>query len=145
MGNYPPWNSTIGKSPSNGEVLRYRQDWFVFSPGVSLEWDINRLFSLKALFNYSPLVYCVDRDDHLLTKTTYLDYLSFGHYFKGGGEFTLSPSVNTNISLSASYKHISGTRGDTFYQSRRYDDEAGVGYSAMDLGVTVKFRLTGRN
>jgi len=76
-------------------------------------------------------------------KKTYMDYLYMGHYFKYGGEFTFSPSAKTEISLFA-MQHKSGTRGDTVYQNRRYDDEAGAAYSSLDIGLAVRFRLTGR-
>jgi outer membrane protease len=143
-GLYLPWNSNLPRNYVYGELIQYKQDWFILSPGVSLDWDMNRLFSLKAFFSYSPLIYCADRDDHLVGKKTFLDYLSFGNCFKAGGELTLSPSLNTSLSLSASYKRISGTRGDTLYQSMRYKDEAGAGYMALDLGLAVNFRLKGR-
>ena len=142
---YFPWNSDLPKSYYTGEVLRYKQDWLIVTPGVSLGWDINNLFSMKAHFNYSPLIYCADRDDHLLTKTTYLDYLYFGHYFKSGGEFAFSVSEKTGLSLSLSHKYITGTRGYTIYKSSRFDDGAGAGYLAIDLGLAVEFRLTGRD
>lgn len=147
-GIYLPWDNNIPKSYFYGEVLRYRQNWLIFSPGLSLDWDMNRLFSLKTCFNYTPLIYCAARDDHLPNlpgHTTYFDYLSFGHYFKSSGELIFSASENTRLSLSLSHKYITGSRGDTFFQSRRYEDEAGVGHSAIDLGLAVKFRLTSRN
>jgi len=142
---YQEWDDSIPKTYKTGELLRYKQDWFIFSPGVSLNWDINGFFSLKGLFNYSPLIYCADRDDHLIGDKTYFDYLYFGHYIKYGGEFIFSPSRNTDISLFALSKHITGTRGDIVHQARRYNDEAGAGLSTLDLGLTVKFRLTDRN
>ena len=144
-GPYLPWDSTLRKTPVSGEVLRYKQDWLILSPGVSLEWDINRLFSVKTRFSYSPLIYCSDRDDHLLGNTSYFDYLYFGHYIKPGGEFILSPTQNTSISLSASYRYITGTRGDTVQGKKLDKDSAGAGYSALDFGLAVKFRLTGRD
>ena len=137
-----PWDSSFPKTYYSGEVIRYRQNWFILTPGVSLDWDMNRLFSLKAFFNYSPLIYCADRDEHLVgIKKTFLDYLYFGHYLKSGGELILSPSQNISLSLSASYKRINGTRGDTIIQSVRFKDEAGAALSALDLGLAVNFRL----
>ena len=153
-----PWNSSIPKEYYKGEVMRYMQNWFILSPGVSLDWEMNRLFSFKTHINYSPLIYCADRDDHLLMNASFMDYLYFGHYLESGGEFIFRASRNTSLSLSLSYRRISGTRGDTFQQSwrldydtgntvlqtRRYNDEAGAAFSALDLGFAVKFRLTGR-
>ena len=152
----PPWNSDIPKEYYKGEVVRYKQDWLILSPGVSLGWDMNRLFSLKTSFNYSPLIYCADRDDHMLIDANYQDYLYFGHYLKAGGGLEFRATKNMGLSLSLSYRRISGTRGDTVQQSwridyetgdriqqtRLYKDEAGAALSTLDLGLAVKFRLT---
>jgi hypothetical protein len=71
-----------------------------------------------------------------------LDYLSFGHYFKGGGVLTLSPSPKTGISLFITYKHISGLRGDTYVGGVKFaEDGAGAALSALELGLAVNFRL----
>jgi len=139
---YPPWDSGLPKSYYTGEVIQYRQNWFVLSPGVSLNWDMNRLFSMKAFFNYSPLIYCAARDDHLVLGTTFFDYPYFGHYLKSGGGFVLSASTNTSLSLFLSYNYITGPRGDTFQGGKRVaEDGAGAAYSSMDLGLAVKLRL----
>jgi outer membrane protease len=141
-----PWDSSFPKTYYSGEVIRYSQNWFIAAPGVSLDWDMNRLFSLKAFFNYSPLIYCADRDDHLVgMKRTFLDYLYFGQYIKAGGGLTLSPSQNTGISLHASYKRITGARGNTFEGGWLLaQDGAGAALKALDLGFAVNFRLKGR-
>ena len=137
--NAPPWDSNLPKNNVYGEVLKYKQNWFIFSPGLSLDWEMNRLFSLKTRFNYSPLIYSANRDDH--PHATFFDYLSFGHYFKGGGELILSPSPKTSISLSASYKFITGARGDTVQGNTRDKDAAGAALSALDLGLAVKLKI----
>ena len=139
---YSPWDNSLNKTPYYGEVIRYKQNWFVISPGVALDWNMNRLFSLETYFNYSPLIYCADRDDHLRTRATYLDYLYFGHYIKSGGELIFSASQKTDLSLFFSYKYITGPRGDIFQGGRLLaSDSAGVAHSSMDLGLAVKFRL----
>ena len=144
-GLYLPWNPNLPMNYVYGELIRYKQDWFVLSPGVSLDWDINRLFSMNAHFNYSPLVYCAARDDHFPNQPgsrTYFDYLYFGHYLKSGGELILSPSQKTSLSLSASYKWITGARGDTFQGGSLFDkDGAGAALKTLDMGLAVKFRL----
>jgi outer membrane protease len=142
--NYPPWNENLPKFYLSGEVLVYTQDWFIISPGLSLEWNNNHLFSLKGLINYSPLIYCIDRDDHLLRNITYWDYLYFGHYFKVGGEFSFTPDKNLEFSLAVSYKYITGPRGYTTVGRVRYNDSAGVGYSCVDLGLATKILIYGR-
>ena len=142
--NPSQWNSNLPALIFSGEVLRYAQNWFILSPGVSLAWDMNRLFALETHFSYTPLIFCSARDDHLERNLTFRDYVRFGHYVKFGGGLILSPSYNTDVSLFASYKRITGTRGDSYTGGEIAYNGAGAALSALDFGLAVKFRLTGR-
>ena len=139
--NYLPWNENYEKKYFSGKVIKYSQDWLFFSPGISLKWDISRLFALEGFFNYSPLLFCVARDHHLQRKSVFYDYLFFGRYIKGGGEITFLPLNKTSLLLSASYRLITGIRGNTYLDSIYYQDTAGAGYSAIDLRLALKFSL----
>jgi outer membrane protease len=140
-GNYPQWQDAYSKESISGDVIKYTQNWFIFSPGFSLNWRAASFFSLKGLFSYSPLIYCADRDDHLLRGITFKDYLLFGHYLKGGGELIFSRSGTKSLSLFFLYKHISGSRGYTLVKNYRENDAAGAGYSALELGAAIKIRV----
>ena len=129
------WNDQIPKKEFSGVVIRYVQNWFIVSPGVSLKGKLSRFFSLEGSFNYSPLIYCEDRDDHILTKTVFNDYLYFGHFFDGGGKLSFTPKNNMAISLAVSYRYITGSRGDIKSGIFSYDNIAGGGYSALDAGL----------
>ena len=145
FGNLIPgqiWTNSIPKIDTEGEVIRYVQNWFIFSPGVLLKGRLSRFFSLEGSFNYSPLIYCSDRDDHLKRKTdtVFKDYLYFGHFFDGGGSFIFSPKENLALSLNVSYRYITGSRGNLYTNGVKniFDGIAGGGYSSLDAGLTLK-------
>jgi len=151
-GDYPMvWSSNLPKTPINGRGILYKQNWFILAPGLSLKARISRLFSLDVNFCYSPLIYCADRDDHLITKMTFWDYSYLGNYINGGGKLTFSIIKNLDLSLAFSYKHIQGTRGMTVEQEGSAplylasNDSGGTGYSVMDIAIAVKIRVYGRD
>ncbi|MDR0496025.1 MAG: omptin family outer membrane protease [Treponema sp.] len=147
--NYPPWNDDLPKIyfediTKDGRVILYSQNWFIFAPGISLKCRLGNITSLEGIINYTPLIYCSDRDDHLLTGSTYYDYTFFGHYLKGSGAFHISASDNLSFSLALSYKLITGTRGD-IYEGKYYSENlAGTGFSAFDLAIAATIRLFNR-
>jgi len=146
-GNFPPWSNTIPRNYDglSGEVIRYSQNWFILAPVVSLKWNPFSNFLFVGSLSYSPLIYCFARDDHILRDITFLDYLFFGHYFRGGGEFIFSPTENLAFSLGLSYKLITGTRGDTLIGGNRIRQGAGAGYSALNVALAARVRLSGRD
>jgi len=138
------WADEIPKVPMKGNLIEYTQDWFILSPGVFIKFRLGRFFSLNGNFNYSPLIYCVDRDDHLLRNTIFQDYLFYGHYLKGYGGITFSSMNNLDITLFISFSSITDSRGDAYVDYERKKNIAGVGYSALDIGFSVRLRLFGR-
>ena len=148
----PPWSSDLPKIPLHGMVIRYSQNWFIFAPGISFTWRGDHRFSMEGSFSYSPLIFCAARDDHLLRRITFFDYMSFGHFFNGGGSFVFAARDNLDIAFSVFYRYITGTRGRTYQQNnvtgRTYlttNDGAGAGFSALTVGLAARIRLIGRN
>jgi outer membrane protease len=138
------WTDEIPKVYLEGNVLEYSQNWFILSPGVFVKLRLGRFFSLNGNFNYSPFIYCVDRDDHLITGKTYFDYLYYGQYLKGSGGITFSPMNNLELTLFLSYCSITSSRGDTYIYSLKYPGIAGGGYAAFEIGLSARLRLFGR-
>ena len=138
------WSDEIQKVNFEGKVLEYTQNWFILSPGVFIKFRFGSYFSLNGNFNYSPLIYCADRDDHLLINKTFLDYLYYGHYLKGSGGITFSPLDNLDLTLFLSYSSITDSRGDTYIYSVKYSGIAGGGYAAFEVGLLARFRFFGR-
>ena len=136
-----PWSADLPKESVNGKIIQYTQNWFILSPGVSLNYNLSSLFSLGGNFSYSPLIYGANKDEHLQRRITFHDYLYFGHYFNGGGHVTFSPRQKIDFNLSFTYRHITGSRGDTYVNSVKDDGIAGAGYSVFDFGLMVKFYM----
>lgn len=134
----PPWDPSLPKDYVQGECILYKQNWFIFTPGASLKWKLGGGFFLEGTFCFSPFVYCADRDDHLATGVTFLDYALFGHYINGGGKISFSEK-NIKASIACNYRHINRLRGSTYeqvgsnpvYQTSK--DGSGMGFSAIDL------------
>jgi len=148
-----------------GPGILYTQHWFIFAPVLSLNGKINQLFSVSGNFSYTPLIYCTDRDDHLLPLLdtagaylaggrTFTGYFPFGTYINGGASVTFSPLKTLDLELSVSYMYITGLRGSTYVNINgisgfNYQDyvpgtfnqnyyDGGAGYSALDIQITAK-------
>ena len=150
-GNFQRWDRSLPRTHLHGMVIRYSQNWFILSPGFSLKWRMHQRISLEGHFSYTPLIFCAARDDHLLRRITFWDYLAFGHYINGGGRFLFSLKDNLDIAFSLSYRHITGTRGRTYVQDNetgqttRGANDAGAGFSALDISLAARMRVFGRN
>jgi len=138
------WTDKIPKVYFEGRVLEYTQNWYIFSPGVFVKLRLSRFFSLNGNFNYSPFIFCADRDEHLLTDMTYLDYIYYGHYLKGRGGITFSPKDNLDLIIFLSYSSITDSRGDAYINSEKNKNSVGGGYTAFEIGLSARLRLFGR-
>ena len=153
--DYPEWDKSYYKDYVYGKIIIYNQNWLIFSPGINLKWKIHPIFSIKAFFNYSPLIYVLTRDDHLIPDENYQgqafwDYCSFGHFIDGNLESIFTFSNNLDLGLSISYRYIFGSRGPSdvakagigstgiVYQNQY---EAGTGYNALDIGLYLKMSM----
>ena len=146
FGNYPPWDSSLPRNYDGltGEVIRYTQNWFILAPGISLKWKPASKIMLLGNLNYSPLIYCYARDNHVLRDLTFHDYLFFGHYIKGSGELIFPLMENVCLSFKLSYTRISGTRGDAYAGRTRFRQGAGAAYSAFEMGLAARISFAGR-
>lgn len=135
------------KKEISGTVIKYTQHWFLFSPGLSAGFILDRL-TIKGAVKITPFILCVDKDDHLLTSTRYIDYMI--------GKYAIKPSLdlsyNVNPRLEAgfaySYQYITGTRGDMVIEKYRNSGSAytipnatGAGLWFFESSIYLKFVL----
>lgn len=149
----PQWSPDMEKNYIHGEIIRYTQNWFIVSPGISLTAKLGNNFLLSGGLNYSPFIYCSDRDDHYLRALYFEDIVSGGHFFKGRLSVLYSPFTDLDFSLDFAYSVITGSRGDAYtyaestngsvFLGRSYSI-SGAAYSAFDLALQAKIRLYGR-
>jgi outer membrane protease len=128
-----------------GAVLIYSQKWLILAPGISLYTPLFSFLGLELSLQLSPAVFCIAEDDHLLRQIQFVDHIIGGMYFEPRGELIFFPDKKINFSLHISYRFLNG-RGRTY--SRSVDnvelvktgdyDVAGVGYSALDAGLSFR-------
>jgi len=145
-GIYASINDNPRKIPFDGKVINYTQDWFIVASGVSLGYYFNTRFYAELVFQISPLVFCDDFDEHLVTGDKFRDYMLGGVFLEPGFHFSWFASKRLELSLGLSWRYIGGTSGET-YIKRSYTDSyvkegtAGAGLSVIDTGLSLKVHL----
>jgi outer membrane protease len=147
-GVYSPWNENIPKVYQYGPVITYTQNWFIITPGVSL-YIPYRSFAANINFQISPLIFCLDQDNHPLRKPPlqFNDYMLGGIFLEPRGEFIFFLNEKIDLSLYVSYRFIKGPRGLTIIKDLTNDitvkdtDKAGTAYSALGGGLSLKIRI----
>jgi len=130
---------------SGSEVIRYKQDWLLLSPGLSAAVKLFSRLTFDLSFKISPLTYCADLDEHLLTDTKYIDFTAWGLHIEPS--FSAAYSVKRiDFTLNLTYKKIGNTSGNIYISEKNSDyqlssNKAGAGLSLFDTRFLVKIRL----
>ncbi|MDR3140100.1 MAG: omptin family outer membrane protease [Treponema sp.] len=131
-----------------GAVLIYSQKWLIFAPGVSLYAPLFSFLGFELSLQFGPAAFCVAQDDHLLRKVQFVDTITGGLYFKPRGELIFFPGKKISFSFYAAYPFLTG-RGKAYSRSAENTelirngnyDASGAGYSALDLGISLRIGL----
>jgi len=128
----------------SGAVINYSQNWFLFSPGVSFGFLVNR-FTIKGDIKITPLIFCIGRDDHLLTETLYTDYVFGKIAVEPALDISCTVSPRFDVGLNSSYRFITGSRGDTNNDVYGYDvpaywtvNSGGAGLQLWEFSLYLK-------
>jgi outer membrane protease len=145
-GIYAPIDDTPDKYTFDGKVINYSQEWVYAAPGISLGYGYKNLFLAEISFIITPLVSCLDLDEHLLTNTQFRDSMAGGIMLEPGFQFSLSVSKWLGISFDISWRYISGTKGLTHIRpigigNYRQEGEAGAGMSILNTALSLKVKL----
>ena len=135
--------------PPDDDMILYKQNWHIFSPGISMLGDFNKNFNIEVYFKISPAVYVVAKDTHLYESgdiAEFTDYMNGGFFFEP--RLLLSLKVNSllTFSFSYSYRNISKARGDTEIVYSYKDpgvsyNTGGAAYSAHQAGLMAKINI----
>jgi outer membrane protease len=142
-----PCHGEGDKKNQYGEVISYTQNWFILTPGISVYIPLYHFFAVNLDFQISPLVFCMDRDEHHLRNFQFKDYMFGGIFLQPAGELTFSLNQKFKITANVSYRFIKGPRGTIVQNdlntktSFKYEDLAGTAYSAVAGGLSLKIRL----
>ncbi|MDR1566694.1 MAG: omptin family outer membrane protease [Treponema sp.] len=158
-GNYlydQPWTPDLPTDPVYGTGITYTQNWLMFSPGFSLGLKLSRRFSAGCFIAWTPFIYAVCIDDHLLALskgeryTRGEDYLKGGISTKAGLKISFAPKEGLEFSLSAGFRNVSGPRGDSYNMNMGVDTggsfslstyEGGAGLLVLDTALSAKIQL----
>jgi outer membrane protease len=141
---YPPPGVTHRIEKLTGPVVIYQQNWHIISGALALYGKFNRYFDIELSLKASPFIWCVAGDDHIIWNTYYTDTMEFGFFIEPELVFSYTPKDYFSLSLSVSYRDISGTRGDTEIKTQgklvgTTENQAGAGYRAFDISLSAKF------
>jgi len=143
---YPELDGGHFHDSSREKVVTYRQFWQILSPGVSFSGAFNRYFGIELFFKATPVIMASSFDEHLSRSLQIInDPMYYGLYLEPGLVFSLTPPASpVLLSFSLNYRNISGTRGSSRYRypdsSNTYRSVGGAGFSAFDIGLSVRFR-----
>jgi outer membrane protease len=142
---YPQKDGGHRYLPESGDVVTYKQTWNIVSPGISFYGAFNRYFDIEISFKLSPFVWINTTDEHLMRNLVITNKPMGGLFIEPGLLFSFKPNNSVTLSLSFSYRNISGTRGNSTYsepaKTVRYKNVGGAGYSAFDIGIIARVTL----
>ena len=127
------------------EVIRYRQDWLLLTPGLSAGIRIFSRLTFELSFKISLFTYCADVDEHLTREKKFIDLTAGGLFLEPSFNITYS-FKRTDFVLNISYQKINNTVGNTYesVKNNNYQlsqNKAGAGLSLFDMSFAVRFRL----
>jgi len=130
------------KIPCIGEVITYKQDWFLLAIGFSIGTEIFNPFFFDFSVKLSNFTYCTATDHHILRNDEFKDITSNGFYFE--------PELNVSIflkpfelSLNFAYRNIGKTIGESYIKENKESqyflspNNAGAGISFLDTRFVV--------
>jgi len=145
-GSYSSIDDADEFSFSSGDVILYNQDWLVFATGIGLGYKFNKAFTLDLSFQFSPLTFCNDQDEHLLREISFKDYTRFGLFFEPRGALAFTPVRWLELCMDVSYRYIGEGKGDGFFKMAGDSDylesnQSGTTLSVMRSSLTTKIRF----
>ena len=136
------------KYPFSGEVIHYKQDWFLAAMGFSVGTKILSPFSFDLSFQISPFTYCAAMDEHLEREDTFLDYTGWGLFLEPAGVFLFSVGRRIDLSFELAWRYIGKTRGETYMKhgnnNKKYylsTNEGGAGLSLFNANFLIRVRI----
>jgi outer membrane protease len=126
----------------DGEVITYEQNYFIYYFGVQATWAPHPLFQLQLFCCYSPLVFGVNIDKHLLRSLEFVDLPVFGHYFCANPAVCLNITEDLSLRLEGSFNYIPAFQGKIYARplsggdySLSNDSKGGAGM--ITWGITL--------
>ncbi|MCL2264419.1 MAG: omptin family outer membrane protease [Treponema sp.] len=137
-------NNSLKYDTFEGEIIKYKQDWFLLAAGFSIGSNILSPFLFELFFQISPLTYCAAKDEHLHPEkiVTYADYSLWGLFMEP--KLKISYKIKKiDLSFEAAYRYISDTNGQSYSDNGNYgiflpSGKAGASLSLLDVRFYFK-------
>jgi outer membrane protease len=153
FGSYPP-ASTDPRQPVSGTLIIYEQTYFIPAVGLSARFRIGEHLSCAVSFAFSPLVFCNDLDNHVLSTpgNDFCDSMLGGVLLEPKISVSWQMVRSARLSLDVSYRHIAGLIGTTTQVATgvgytpgfvvgTYPGGAGATFDALDASVNLVWTL----
>ena len=146
-GIYAPINDNPKKWSATGKMISYSQEWFYAAPGVSAGYGYKDFFLAEISFMITPLVLCVDHDEHITMNKEFRDNMMGGVMIEPGLKISFAASKWMSVFCDVSWRYVSGTRGPTYIRAPigigDYEKagEAGAGLSMLNTALMLKVRF----
>lgn len=143
---YVPWEPSFPKVPFSGLGITYQQHWLLINTGIGADFPVGPFTFSGALF-FTPMVLCIDFDQHHARHFDFTGYLFKGIAIKPKLGASFSFNEYLALELSCSYLWIGETRGHEKIedfdagQTYAYKNSVGVRFSAFEGGLGLRFRF----
>ena len=142
---YYPIDDDPRNQPYEGEVITYKQDWFLVAAGLSASTKMLHPFTFDLSLQISPFTYCAAVDEHLARKDTFQDYTGWGLFLEPSGVFSFS-AERIDFSLDLAWRYIGKTRGETYMKHSNEKfylavNESGAGLSLFSANFLIRVRI----
>ncbi|MDR3337359.1 MAG: omptin family outer membrane protease [Treponema sp.] len=143
---YMDYTKTGGsKYDHEGLAIDYTQTWNLFALGVGTGISVKDIFFADVSFAITPLIFVTAEDHHHITHMQYQDKPEGGLYLEPKITLGLSTNKHFRFSVYFSYRHISGSKGESSSRVAGSGDyikisgsTGGAAYRAMDSGIAIK-------
>jgi len=128
----------------SGNVIHYKQDWFLIALGISAGTKILSPFSFDLSFQISPFTYCAAKDDHIRRETIFMDFTGWGLFLEP--EASVSFKVKQiEFFLNFNYRYIGRTIGQSYQNEKNtgffIGNKAGAGLSLFSTNFLIKILI----
>jgi len=146
-GVFYPIENNPDEGTFSGKVISYTQEWLTAAPGVSFSYFFLPNFVAELSFLASPLVLCIDLDEHKERSIQFRDHLLGGLLIEPGLRLSYAATKWLGISWEFSWRYISGTKGITYIRNPigkgawERGGQAGAGLSMISTCFLLTVRL----
>jgi outer membrane protease len=152
-----PWNDSAEREPLYGTSISYIQEWIVIAPAIGFrinmdksQWGIRVAVSPGIWGNHIDHHYFrkLESEDHNQRYIMYEDKTRGYLYYHVEADYIWTVTASLDAGLVASYRNISGSRGDTQIKTTglagylfRDNGMAGAATSVLSIGAVIKVVL----